>query len=224
MAEAQILIRELLEFAAELELAVIPINWLCTGTVDNSRLLLNALFGESTPVYFISRLKINPITNTLEISEMEHIQGVVFCHPYADWVITWNALNGGMLGSFYRLGSDVPPDPHGNPNVYFDRTKAVSPKMLLSTYDDFINAEPIKIFGCFSDNGSINIECPWRRSDAATLVDLAKLLSRHCDGIKVYEDMGIWPDKDFTKWVNRGNKWAFVPGATPVYPDPTDEL
>jgi len=79
--------------------------------------------------------------------------------------------------------------------------------------DAFLNAEAL-----------INIHCPWRRSDAAAACEVVKLLSRHCDDLEARDSMGVWPDKDFTKWVNLANKYAAAFGAQPVHPDITDDL
>lgn len=138
LAEARILIRELLEFAVQMELEVIPLNLMVSGIIPDHHRLLDEVFEVKSEMHF-------PVSRPVEI--------------------------GGEIAE-----------------------------------------------------GHINIHCPWRRSDAAAACDVVKLLSRHSDGLEARDDMGVWPDKDFTKWVNFANKWANALGGTSLHPDPTDNV
>jgi hypothetical protein len=40
----------------------------------------------------------------------------------------------------------------------------------------------------------------------------------------VWDDMGVWPDKDFTKWVNCANEYSQMFESQPLHSDPTDDL
>jgi hypothetical protein len=223
LAEAEILIRELLEFAAQMELEVIPVNWMVSGIIpDHNRLLLEIFEEEKGEAdHFVSRPVIKKTTERGKelpwyAIDREHVQGLVFCHHYEEWILTWNVSRGGLLGQYCQLP--------GRPvERFFDQRQAVAPKSLLASLDDFINSNPVEIDGEISE-GHINIHCPWRRSDAAAACDAVKLLARHSDGLEARDDMGVWPDKEFTKWVNFANKWAQAVGGSPVHPDPTDDL
>ena len=127
----------------------------------------------------------------------------------------WN-VRGGLLGQNHQI-------PKAATETFFDQQQATLPKALLATIVDFMNAEPIELCGDFHE-GHINIHCPWRRSDAAAPCDVVRLLSRFCDNLEARDDIGVWPDKDFTKWVNFANKYAEMLGTAPLHPDPTDNL
>jgi hypothetical protein len=146
----------------------------------------------------------------------EHVQGVVFCHHYEEWILTWNVSRGGLLGRYYRI-------PRRPVKRCFNQRQAVAPKHFLSSLDDFMKSMPVEVGGEISED-RINIHCPWRRSDAAAACDVVTLLSRYSDGLEACDDMGVWPDKDFTKWVNFANKHTEVLGTAPLHPDPTDAL
>lgn len=222
LAEAPILIRELIEFAAQMELEVIPVNWMVSGIIpDHNRLLLE-IFGEKAEThYLVSRPVIKKTAERgkelpWSAIDHEHVQGIVLCHHYEEWILGWNVSRGGLLGRYSQLP--------GRPvERLFDQGLAVAPKSLLASLDSFINSKPVEIGGEISED-HINIHCPWRRSDAAAACDVVKLLSRHSDGLEARDDMGVWPDKDFTKWVNFANKYADVLGTAPLHPDPTDNL
>lgn len=63
MAEARILIRELLEFAAQLDLEVIPINWMVSGIIADYKKLIFEFFGENVETqYLVSRTIIKKAT------------------------------------------------------------------------------------------------------------------------------------------------------------------
>ncbi len=222
VAEAQTLIRELIEFAAQMELQVIPINWMVSGRITDHKRLLLEIFGEKAETrYLVSRPVIKKTTekgNELPwyAIDREHVQGIVYCHHYEEWVLTWNVSRGGLLGQYCQL-------PGRHAERLFVRGRTVASKSLLAPLDKFINFKPVEIYGEISED-YINIHCPWRRSDAAAACDVVKLLSRHSDGLEACDDMGVWPDKDFTKWVNFVNKHANVLGTAPLHPDPTDNL
>ena len=143
--------------------------------------------------------------------DREHIQGVVFCHHYEAWILTWNVSREGLLAKYW-----LPPKG-------FDKEKSVSPKVVLASLDDLFNSPPTEMRGEFSES-EIHIHCPWRRSDAAAACDVVQLLSRHCDNLEAQDDMGVWPNKDFTKWVNFANKYSQALGGKPLHPDITDDL
>lgn len=226
LAEAQILIRDLLEFAAQMELEVIPVNWMVTGIVPDNNRLLREIFGEKVeeaqPLVSRSIFK----TTAEDGKELlwrkidrEHVQGIVFCHHYGEWILTWNASRGGLLGCYHQL-----PERRFNwDESWFDSGLAVAAKHLLPSIDNIVGAKPVEIGGEISE-GHISIHCPWRRSDAAAACDLAKLLARHSDNFQAQDGVGVWPDKDFTKWANLANKYAQALGACPTHPDATEEL
>jgi hypothetical protein len=225
LAESQTLIRELLEFAAQMELEIIPINWMISGVIPDMPDSLRAVFEEAS-AETMKPLVLRPTVRVAEEHgggerrwfsiEREHVQGVVFSHHYEEWILTWNVSRDGLLGRYFQI-------PGKSAERLADQRQVVSPKRLLSAFDDFINSEPIKINGEISED-NINIHCPWRRSDAEAACDVVKLLSRHCDDLEARDDMGVWPDKDFTRWVNFANKYAQTFGNDPVHPDPTDDL
>lgn len=222
LSEAPILIREMIEFAALMELEVIPVNWIVSGIIPDHNQLLLEIFGEKAEAhYLVSRPVVKKTTEGgkelpwYSINQ-EHVQGIVFCHPYEEWILTWNVSRGGLLGGYYQIqGKAI--------ERFFDHGQAVKPKSLLASLDNFINSKPIGIGGEIAED-HINIHCPWRRSDAAAACDVVKLLARHSDGLEARDDMGLWPAKDFTKWVNFANKYADVLGTAPLHPDPTDNL
>ena len=226
LAEAPILIRELLEFAAQMELEVIPVNWMVTGIVPNQNRLLREIFGEKAeeaqPLVSRSVLKATAEDGKGLLwhkIDREHIQGIVFCHHYEEWILTWNASRGGLLGCYHQL-------PERRPDwgeSWFDPGNAIAPKDFLPSIGDFVESNPVEIGGEMSED-HIKIHCPWRRSDAAAACDVVKLLSRHSDNFQARDDMGVWPDKDFTKWVNLANKYAQTLGTCPTHPDALDEL
>jgi hypothetical protein len=222
LAEAPILIRELIEFAAQMETEVIPVNWMVSGIIPDHNQLLLAIFGEEAEAnYLVSR---PVIKETIEHGkklpwyaiDREHVQGIIFCHHYEEWILTWNVSRGGLLGGYQQIpGTPV--------DRFFDEGHAIAPKSLLASLDDFINSKPVEIGGKISED-HINIHCPWRRSDATAACDVVKLLSRHSDGLEARDHMGVWPNKDFTKWVNFANKYAEALGTATLHPDPTDEF
>ena len=223
MAEAHTLIRELIEFAAQMELEVIPVNWMVSGHISDHQQLLREIFGE-TAEEAKSLVAREVVKKTVEHGKdvlwyainRELVQGVVFCHHYEDWILTWNVSRGGLLGRYYHLP--------GQPgNRLFDWNEAVAPSSLLSSLDDFLKSEPVEVGGEISED-HINIHCPWRRSDAVAACDVVKLLARHSDNLEARDDMGVWPNKDFTKWVNLAAKFSETLGTNPLHPDPTDNL
>lgn len=226
LAEVPILFRELIEFAAQMEMDVIPVNWMVSGFVPDHCGLLGRIFGENTDAAkpLILRKVVKKTAKhgkgllRYEINQ-EHVQGIVFYHHYEEWILTWNVTRGGLLGRYRQA-------PKATAETFFDPKEAISPRSLLSTSDDFMNIEPQEIHGEFWED-RINIHCPWRRSDAAAACDVVKLLARHSDGLKARDDMGVWPNKDFTKWansINKFNKYAQLLGTAPLHPDPTDNL
>jgi hypothetical protein len=148
--------------------------------------------------------------------EREHIQGVIFFHHYEEWILTWNMSRSGLLGRYHHVVERAT-------RTFFDPREAIAPRSLLSRISDFVNSEPVEVSGEFGED-QINIHCPWRRSDVAAACDAVNLLARHADELEACDDMGVWPNKDFTKWVNFANKSADVLGTTPLHPDPTDNL
>jgi hypothetical protein len=225
LAEAQNLIYELVEFAAQLELGVIPVNWMVSGIIpDHNRLLLE-IFGEEAEAHYLVSRPIIKKTNEhgKELPwyaiDREHVQGIVFCHHYEEWILTWNVSRGGLLGRYHQLSSRRP----AWGESWFDPGKTIAPKDFLPSIGAFVESNPAEIGGEISED-HINIHCPWRRSDAAAACDVVKLLARHSDGLEARDDMGVWPDKDFSKWVNLTDKLAKCLGGRPTHPDPTDEL
>ena len=223
LAEAHTLVRELLEFAAQMELEVIPVNWIVSGLVPDHCGLLRRILGKNADVAqpLVSR---NVVKKTVkhgkgllryEINQ-EHVQGIVFYHHYEEWILTWNVTREGLLGRYCQITN-------AETEMLFARKEAAPAKSLLPTICDFINLPPIEVNGEFWED-HINIHCPWRRSDAAAACDVVKLLARHSDGLEARDDLGVWPDKDFTKWVNFANKYAELLGTAPLHPDPTDNL
>jgi len=223
LEEVRILIRKLLEFAAQMELEVVPVNWMISGIVSDHQQLLREIFGEKAQEAqpLVSRPIVKKTTESdkellwYEIVR-EHVQGIVFCHHYEEWILTWNVSRGGLLGRYHQI-------PGRPAERFFDQGQAVKPRSLLASLDDFIHSMPVEIGGEIAED-HINIHCPWRRSDAAAACDVVKLLSCHSDGLEAHDDMGVWPDKNFTKWVNFATKYANVLGSRPLYPDPTDNL
>jgi hypothetical protein len=223
LEEAQVFIRELLEFAAQMEFEVIPVNWMVSGIIPNHNRLLREILGEEAEE--AQPLVSRPIfKRTIEGgNEMlwyeidhEHVQGVVLCRHYGEWILTWNVTRGGLLGGYCQVAER-------ETRTLFDPQEATSPRSLLSTIGDFVNSAPVEVRGEFGET-HINIHCPWRRSDAAAACDVVELLLRHADGLEARDDMGVWPDKDFTKWVNFAHKYAGVLGTAPLHPDPADAL
>jgi hypothetical protein len=225
LAEVPALIHELLEFAAQMELEVIPVNWMVSGIIPAHDRWLREIFGEKAEAQpLVSRPVFKKTTEDgkelmWHAIDREHVQGIVFSHHYEQWVLTWNVTRGGLLGMYWQIDQAV----KRTTRTFFDPQEATSPTALLATSDDFMNSEPVDVRGEFSED-HINIHCPWRRSDAAAACDVVKLLSRHCDDVEARDSMGVWPDKDFTKWVNLANKYAQAFGTQPVHPDITDDL
>jgi len=226
LAEAPILFRELLEFAAQMELEVIPVNWMVTGIVPDQNRLLREVFDEKAeeaqPLVLRSVFKATA-ENCKELGwhkiDREHVQGIVFCHHYEEWILTWNASRGGLLGCYHQFPERCPDWGES----WFDSGLAVAAKHLLPSIDNILGAKPVEIGGEIYE-GCINIHCPWRRSDVAAAFDVAKLLARHSDNFQAQDEIGVWPDKDFTKWANLANKYAQALGACPTHPDATEEL
>jgi hypothetical protein len=91
LTEAETLVRELLQLAAELELDVIPVNWIVSGEVYNGVEMLDELLGYTAKEHWVPRPVVrihtvtdksgSPITLRRYGIEQELIQGVVFCHP-----------------------------------------------------------------------------------------------------------------------------------------------
>ncbi len=223
LAEAVTLIRELLEFAAQMELEIIPVNWMITGVVPDHQGVLREIFGEK--VDEAQLLVSRPVfKKTVEHGKKvlwyainrEHVQGLVVCHHYEEWILTWNVTRGGLLGRYYQI-SNAPTE------RFFDPLDASSPISLLSKVDEFVNSTPGEVHGEFAED-HLGIHCPWRRGDAAAACDVVKLLARHCDGLEASDDMGVWPNKDFTKWSSFVKKWNAISGFTPIHPDVADEL
>ena len=101
-----------------------------------------------------------------------------------------------------------------------DPGNAIAPNDFLDSIGNLSN--PIEVNGEISED-HINIHCPWRRSDAAAACDVV-VAARHCDNLEARDDMGVWPDKDFTKWQNFANKYAQMLGTRPDASGPSDEL
>jgi len=223
LAEAPILIRELLEFAAQMELEVIPVNWMVSGLIPDHCGLLRRIFGENADVAqpLVSRKAVKKTVKhgkgllRYEINQ-EHVQGIVLYHHYEEWILTWNVTRGGLLGRYCQITK-------AETETLFDPKEAAPAKSLLPTIYDFINLPQIEVHGEFWED-PIYIHCPWRRSDAAAACDVVKILARHSDGLEARDDMGLWPHKNFTKWENFANKYARALGSDPVHPDPTDDL
>jgi len=226
LAEAHTLIRELLEFAVQMEMEVIPVNWMVSGMIPCNDQLLCEIFGEHAQARcLVSRPVVKKtILGGYELPwhsiEREHIQGIVFCHHYELWILNWNVTRGGLLGRYHQM--PVAPTARYYYQRFFHQLEAVSPRVLLATIDDFMR-EPVEIGGEFSES-RINIECPWRRSDAAAACDVIKLLSGHCDDLEANDGIGVWPNKDFSKWLNLADKYAQLLGTCLAHPDVTDEL
>lgn len=223
LAEAPILIRELLEFAAQMELEVIPVNWMVSGQISDHQQLLREIFGEkaeeSKPLVVrdVAKKTVEHGKDVLWYAmNREHVQGIVLCHHYEEWILTWNVSRGGLLGRYYQL-SEQPGD------RLFDWNETVTPSSLLSSLSYFVQSEPVEVCGNIAE-GNINIHCPWRRSDAVAACDVVKLMARHSDNLEAHDDLGVWPNKDFTKWVNLAVKYAETFGTNPPHPDPTDNL
>jgi len=223
LSETRMAIRELIEFAMQMELEVIPVNWMVTGIIHDMPEKLREIFGEAggqTTKPLVGR----PIAKITEECgskqrwfsiEGEHIQGIIFYHHYEEWILTWNVSRGGLLGSYWLIRRGAP--------RLFDQEQAISPKALLEKLDDFINSTPTEVQGEFSEE-QIRIHCPWRRSDVAAACDLMKMLAHHCNDFSAQDDFGVWPDKDFTKWSNFADKYAKSIGSEPVHPDGFNEL
>jgi hypothetical protein len=225
LSEARMVIRELIEFATQMELEIIPVNWMVSGMIAD----MPDVFREMRSDYpdFAEPLVSRPIVKVTEMQgskqrwfsiENEHVQGLVFCHHYEEWILTWNVSRGGILGKYYHVLENPTPT-----RSFFDPQQAISPKQLLPTIDDFLNLEPIEVHGEFGED-HLGIHCPWRQSDAAAACDVVKLLARHSDGLEARDDMGIWPNKDFTKWRNSAEKYAKMLGGEPMHPDALNEL
>lgn len=221
LAEAPGLTHELLEFAVQLEMEVIPVNWMISGIIPDHERMLRNMFGEPEAEHLVSR---PVIKRTGEVGQelpwyaidREHVQGIVFCHHYEEWIFTWNVSRGGLLGRYF-------PIPSKPVDRFFDQGQTVAPKSLLASLDAFINSKPIELCGEISED-HINIHCPWRRNDVIAACDLLKSVSSHCDNFNVKDDYGIWPNKDFTKWKNLAGGYADLMGGKPAHPDIADEL
>jgi len=230
LAEAHTLIRELLELAWQLELPVIPVNWLVSDTYRSgitSKQFMAMFFGEppideplAAPTAVTGRAAGGgELTPAL-------IQGVVFAKSYRLWHLTWNVSRGGSLGEFHQVSGCLPGESYDpmiwGPSRAWD---VVCPRTLLTPIGDPWIRKPAEINGKFEEDCEITLRCPWRRWDAAAACDVLNLLSRHCDDFEVEEEgFGIWPNKDFTRWINFASKWAAFSGFTPVHPDPTEQL
>lgn len=171
LAESQILIRELLEFAAQMELEVIPVNWMVTGLVPDHCGMLRRIFGENAAVAqpLVSRKLIKKTVKhgkgllRYEINQ-EHVQGIVLYHHYEEWILTWNVTRCGLLGRYCQAARAIA-------ETFFDPKEAVPAKSLFPTICDFVNLPPIEVHGEFGED-PIYIHCPWRRSDAAAACDV----------------------------------------------------
>ena len=226
LAEVPSLVGDLLRFAAQIELEVIPVNWVVSGTIPDYSRLLRALFeeGEAEGDLLVSRPVVTKTTeNGRELLwhaiEREHIQGLVFCHHYEQWVLTWNVSRGGLLGRYWRSNEPVKLER----GEFFDSKGATQPDALLESVGEFVSSGPVEVRGEFSED-HIGIHCPWRRSDVAAACDVIRLISNRSDDFEAHDDYGVWPDKDFSKWRNLAGGYAETLGASPVHPDPMDLL
>ncbi len=218
--EAPAVFRELLEFAVQMELDAVPINWIASGEIPDYHGLSQTFCKQQELAHPISRSVVRSTyvhshkLHWFEINR-EHVQGLILCHYYENWILTWNVSRGGLLAAYSLLSILASPA--------FGRTSAVSPVVLLSSLNAFMTSKPIEVHGQFAED-LIHVHCPWRRSDAAAACDALGILARHCDDFTVQDDLGVWPAKDFSKWMNLAAKYAKELGTAPVHPDPGDQL
>ena len=226
LPEATVLMGESLRLAERLELEVIPVNWVVSGTIPDYSRLLRPLFGEGEAEgdVLVSRPAVMKTTeNGRELLwygiEREHIQGLVLCHHYGQWVLTWNASRGGLLGRYWQSNGPV----ELKRGEFIDSKGTTQPGALLESVGELVNSRPVEVRGEFCED-HIGIHCPWRRSDVAAACDVIRLISNHSDGFEAHDDCGVWPDKDFSKWRNPASGYAETLGAGLVHPDPIDLL
>lgn len=229
LAEAPVLVSKLLRFAMHMELEVIPVNWLVSGAIVDLLALawLKCGDAESLQERANCRLVSRPVggeTNSQGLGyaygiENEHVQGIVFCHPYAQWVFTWNVSRGGLLAEYYQYDFSMKLEY----NEFFDPRGATQAGALLERIDEVMNAKPVEVRSSFSEE-QISILCPWRRSDVAAACDLLGLVAYHSDNFEANDHYGVWPNKDFSRWRNLAGEYAEGLGGSPAHPDPMDLL
>ena len=224
LPEATALMGESLRFAERLELEVIPVNWVVSGTIPDYSRLLRPVFGDADGDLLVSRPVVRKTTEKDRellwyAIEREHIQGLILCHHYEQWVLTWNVSRGGVLGRYWQSTGPVMLER----GEFFDSNEATQPGALLESVGEFANSRPVEVRGEFCED-HIRIHCPWRRSDMAAACDLIRLISNHSDNLEAHDDYGVWPGKDFSKCRNLAGGYAETLGASPVHPDPVDLL
>ncbi len=198
------LMRDLLRFAVALDLDVIPIDWMATGSIsDEAEGQLRKIFGEApvTPddLHVVRRMTGKGL---FEI-EREHMQGLAICHPYEEWILTWNVTRGGLLAKYTSEYKEIPDQ---NERVWFKEDRKRSPQELLDSFDEFIQCPPTLMTGLFCEN-EVHIHCPWNRNQALNALEAFKILNRHSDGMEVYDGLGVWPNGDFSKAEKFFGKW-----------------
>ena len=189
--ESRLLIAELLSFAKQLEMEVSPINMLLTGMISETNLHERLGLPPVPPLLDRPLADTNTsegvVTRLFPINQA-HVQGVILCHAYEDWCLTWNLNHDGLLAD-YGLTHAI------------EGMEPIAPQAVLSSMEEFFQSTPVEVHGEFSEV-QINIHCPWRRSDAAAACDALKIVSRHCFDFIVEDECRVWPDKDFARWDN----------------------
>ena len=201
LAERDEFVRELLSLAAQLELDVTPFNWIVRGEVFQMHSKRPCVEGIHGP------LVTRPVLRRDETSEHwdefweridgEHIQGLVLCHPYEDWLISWNVTRDGLLAGMDLRG----PDGAGL------RKLGENPTGLLARSDVLFEEPAVPMEGEFWER-HIGIQTPWRRSDAVAACDIFSLLARYSEDFGLWDEWNIWPEMDFSKWENYSASWA----------------
>lgn len=224
VAEAPLLIAELLQFASRKSFAVSPINFVFTGLGGSStpeEALLCEIFDEvpaggEEPLAgrkVLKKVDGKGQEESFAILEREHIQGFIFHTTYEPWTVTWNLSHNGLIAGYGIRGDG------SEPPALFVGEHPVRPEGILEQLDRFNQEAPVELHGRIDEYLLKAISCPWRRTEVAEAVEMLRILASYSDGFEVQDDQGLWPDPNFKTWNNLAAKYGRVLGIRPVHRD-----
>ncbi len=144
--------------------------------------------------------------------EKETVQGVVFLHPYEDWVITWNTTLHGRLARYSM--------PEKSDRLFQCQTFLESDER--GSFNPPFQEFPSPLFLPRVNEGECNIHLPWRKSDAMIAFEMLRQVQRYCQpDFCVEDEFEIWT-KGPENWRNPLSSWTRKLDGTPAHPDPHD--